>query len=197
MPTQNFTEKDSVEFKGLITQHSERAFNFAYRLTGNKVDAGELVQQAFTNALKSFGRFERSRPFAPWLNRILKNIFLDNVRKTKGRQTFSLDAPSPVQEVSWEQLIPGDDPTPLEEMEKQETTRLVQKALNELPEPFKSAVILCDVERFTYQRISEVLECPVGTVRSRIHQGRTKLKQIYERNLSASSSARVLQSSIN
>jgi RNA polymerase sigma-70 factor, ECF subfamily len=170
------TAENYSDFLTLIKQNSAKAFNFAYRLTGNEQNARDLVQQTLTNALKYFERYERSRPFAPWFNQILKNLFLDEVRKIKCRRTVSLDGPSPFEDTTWEQLLPGSDRTPLEQLEKIEMNELIRKALDLLPEAYRVVVDLCDVERFSYQRIATFLNCPIGTVRSRIHQGRILMK---------------------
>jgi RNA polymerase sigma-70 factor (ECF subfamily) len=169
------------EFSELVKRHAEKAYNFAYRLVGNEQDARDLVQEAFLHALKHFQRYDSTRPFGPWFNRILKNIFLDAVRKYERKHTISLDDQSPLEDVSWLQLIAGKDPSPSEEMDQQETHVYVQKALNSLPMLYKTAIVLCDVEQRSYDEIAEILECPVGTVRSRIHQGRVLLRKAFEK----------------
>ena len=174
-------QDETSDFSILINEHAAKGFHFAYRLTGNEQNARDLMQQTLMKALTHFGRYERTRPFAPWFNQILKNIFLDGVRRVEHKRTVSLDAPSPMEDITWEQLMPGSDRSPLEQLEKTEMNELVQKALSALPASYKVAVTLCDVERFSYQRIAEMLKCPVGTVRSRIHHGRTLLRQSFER----------------
>ena len=175
------TEDETSDFSILINEHAAKGFHFAYRLTGNEQNARDLMQQTLMKALTHFGKYERTRPFAPWFNQILKNIFLDGVRRVEHKRTVSLDGPSPMEDITWEQLMAGSDHTPLEYLEKMELNVLARKALSMLPAPYKVAVTLCDVERFSYQRIAEMLECPVGTVRSRIHYGRTLLRESFER----------------
>ncbi len=171
----------SADFAALVRRHGDKAYNFAYRLAGNEQDARDLVQEAFMHALRHFEKYDTTRPFEPWLNRILKNIFLDGMRKYQHKHTISLDAPSPLEDVAWENMIPSDDLTPAEEVDQQETGVIVQKALNLLPTPYKTAVVLCDIEKYSYERIAEILECPIGTVRSRIHQGRILLRKAFEK----------------
>ncbi len=173
-------EKNS-DFSALVRRHADKAYNFAYRLAGNEQDARDLVQEAFMHALKHFGRYDQSRPFEPWFNRILKNIFLDGMRRYQRKHTVSLDGPSPIEDVSWEHMLPGNDASPAEEMDDKEEGALVQKALNLLPLPYKTAVVLCDIEKYPYEKIAEILECPIGTVRSRIHQGRQLLRKAFEK----------------
>lgn len=175
------TPCDTSDFSSMLKRHSDRAYNFAFRLAGNESDARDLVQEAFSHALKNFHRYDPNRPFEPWLNRILKNIFLDAKRKYEYKHTISLDLPSPIEDVPWEHIIPGDEDTPEEQAEERETHAMVQKALDSLPLPYKTAVVLCDVEGYSYDYISQVMECPIGTVRSRIHQGRLLLKKAFEK----------------
>ncbi len=172
---------ETIDFSSLVKAHADKAYNFAFRLAGNEQDARDLVQEAFMNALRHIEKYDATRPFEPWLNRILKNIFLDGKRKYHNKHSVSLDGPSPIEDVPWEHMIPGNDPSPAELADDQETNVLVQKALNLLPIQYKTAVILCDVEKFPYEKIAEMLECPLGTVRSRIHQGRLLLRKAFEK----------------
>ena len=174
--------KDPSEyFAQLVRLYGEKAYNFAYRLAGNEQDARDLVQEAFSHAFKNIDKYDPSRPFGPWFNKILKNIYLDGVRRYAQKHKVSLDGPSPLEDVSWESLLPGTDSTPADELEEKEAHRLVQAALNSLPLPYRTAVILCDIERYSYEQISHVLECPIGTVRSRIHQGRLLMRKAFEK----------------
>jgi RNA polymerase sigma-70 factor, ECF subfamily len=171
----------SVDFSAFVKKYGDKAYNFAYRLAGNEQDARDLVQEAFSHALKHIEKYDTSRPFEPWFNRILKNIYLDGVRRYEQKHTVSLDGPSPMEDVSWEHIIPGWDMTPAEELDEKETHEIVQKALNSLPIQYRMAVALCDIENYSYEEISGVLGCPIGTVRSRIHQGRLLMRKAFEK----------------
>jgi RNA polymerase sigma-70 factor, ECF subfamily len=170
----------SADFKALIDRCSDKVYNFAYRLAGNEQDARDLVQQAFSHALQHIDKYDTKRPFEPWINRILKNIYLDGIRRYAHKHTISLDGPSPIESVAWENLIPGSDPTPAQEFEEKDTHATVQRALNSLPVEYRTAVTLCDVEKFSYERIAQIVGCPIGTVRSRIHQGRMLMRKAFE-----------------
>jgi RNA polymerase sigma-70 factor, ECF subfamily len=171
----------TLNFESFIQQSSQKAYNFAFRLTGNDQDARDLVQEAFSHALTHIAKYDPSRPFEPWLNRILHNIYLDGVRRYERKHAVSLDGPSPIEDVAWENIIPGPDTSPLERAERQETQDQVQRALDLVPLPYRTAIVLCDIEKFSYERIAKVMECPVGTVRSRIHQGRMMLRKAFEK----------------
>lgn len=177
------TSVERPEFSTLIRKYGDKAYNFAYRLAGNEQDARDLVQEAFVHALRSYEKYDPSRPFQPWLNRILKNIYLDGVRRYERKHTVSFDGPSPIEDVAWEEIIPGNDATPGEDMDRAEIHDTVQRALSHLPVHYRMAITLCDIEQYTYEQISEIMDCPIGTVRSRIHQGRLLLRKIFDQLL--------------
>src|SRR5262245_56819628 len=81
----------SVPFTALIERCADKVYNFAYRLAGNEQDARDLVQEAFSHALEHFDKYDPARPFEPWINRILKNIYLDGIRRYAHKHTISLD----------------------------------------------------------------------------------------------------------
>jgi RNA polymerase sigma-70 factor (ECF subfamily) len=182
LPSKDKSFGDSSEaFSELIRVHGEKAYNFAYRLSGNEHDARDLVQEAFVRAYEHRESYDPTRPFHTWLLRILHNIYLDEVRRYAHKHTVSLDAPAPVEDSTWEEIIPGRDAEPASGLLREEADALVQRALNSVPVHYRTAVTLCDIEGFSYEDISEIMACPVGTVRSRIHQGRQLIRRAYEK----------------
>ncbi|NNN04729.1 MAG: sigma-70 family RNA polymerase sigma factor [Elusimicrobia bacterium] len=171
---------DAETFAGLIAQAGDKAYNFAYRLSGNEQDARDLVQESFARAFEHAGAYDASRPFDSWLLRILHNVFLDGMRRHWHSRTVSLDAPSPVEDTGWADLLPEDETPAHDELARRESLDLLQKALDRVPLLFKAAVVLCDIEGLSYEEIAQVADVPVGTVRSRIHQGRLLLRREYE-----------------
>lgn len=171
---------DAQTFAGLIAQAGDKAYNFAYRLSGNEPDARDLVQEAFARAFEHAEAYDKSRPFDSWLLRILHNVFLDAMRRHSHSRTISLDAPAPVEDESWADLLPGEEPSASDELVLAESLDLLQKAMDRLPATYRSAIALCDIEGLPYEQIAEVMAVPVGTVRSRIHQGRVLLRKAYE-----------------
>lgn len=168
------------DFSDLIRECGEKAYNFAYRLAGNEQDARDLVQEAFARAYEHFGSYDPSRPFDTWLLRILHNIFLDGVRRFSHSRTVSLDAPAPVEDSSWEEILPAADAGMGEGLEKTESLGILDQALASIPVHYRTAVTLCDIEGLSYEDIGKIMACPVGTVRSRIHQGRVLIRKAYE-----------------
>ena len=174
--------KDPSEtFQEFIKLYGERAYNFAFRLSGNDADARDLVQEAFTRAFEHQDRYDPARPFSSWLFRILHNIYLDGVRRHEHKHSFSLDAQTSVEDGTWQEAIAGSAPDPGDIAVQRETEAMIQQALGSLPMQYRAAVTLCDVEGLAYDKSSEVMSCPVGTVRSRIHQGRVLLKAAFEK----------------
>ncbi len=173
--------KPEISFSELIAKHGEKAYNFAYRLSGNEHDARDLVQGAYAKAYAHFKDYDPNRPFDSWLCRILHNIYLDGVRLYAHGHVVSLDAPAPVDDSSWDEILPGDDPDPTAGLTRKEEDAFLQKALNSVPVHYRTAVTLCDVEGLSYEEISKIMACPVGTVRSRIHQGRALIREAYEK----------------
>lgn len=171
----------ATDFSELIRQCGDKAYNFAYRLAGNENDARDLVQEAFARAYERFGSYDARRPFDSWLLTILRNIYLDGVRRYEHGHTVSLDGPAPAADAGWEDMLPSGEAAAGAAMEKAESGTLLQRALAGVPAHYRAAVTLCDVEGLSYDEIAKVMGVPVGTVRSRIHQGRVLVREAFEK----------------
>lgn len=172
---------DSREvFLEMIRRHGDKAYNFAYRLTGNDADASDLVQEGFTRAFEHRDRYDPDRPFESWIFKIMQNIFLDVVRRKENQSKVSLDAPTPGKTSTWDELLHGSDPNPADESVRQEADVHLQRSLDALPIHYRTAVTLADIEQLSYEEMSQVMACPIGTVRSRVHQGRVLLRKAFE-----------------
>ena len=169
-----------AEFVVLLKNNGDKVYNFAWRLAGNEQDAWDLFQETLMKAYSHFESYDKSRPFDSWLFKILQNVYLDERRRDSRRTVTSLDAPSPISGKPWEEILAGTDLNPLDRFTKEENVDMVQKALAGLPPLYRSAVILCDMEGLSYDAIAEVMDCPLGTVRSRVHQARLLLKKAFE-----------------
>ncbi len=158
----------SAEWAAIVGEHSARVYRLAYRLTGNRQDAEDLTQDVFVRVFRSLDSFEPGN-FAGWLHRITTNLFLDRARRA-ARIRMDGFAEGAEQQLLGSHVLPEDavhdagfDPD-------------IEAALASLPEKFRVAVVLCDVEGLSYDEIADVLGVKVGTVRSRIHRGRTQLR---------------------
>lgn len=168
-------------FEQLLKQHQQQLYGYAYRLTGNHDDAQDLVQDALFEAFRHFDRFEPGTRFDRWLFRIMTNRNIDRMRRAAKVRILSLDQPQEDKNgeaAAWE--LPDESPGPEEIVLQQELDEPIQKALDELPLEYRSAVILVDLEGLSYEEASTVLKCPVGTVRSRLHRGRALLREKLE-----------------
>jgi RNA polymerase sigma-70 factor (ECF subfamily) len=142
-------------------------YTVAYRLTGNDDEAQDLVQEVLLRVRKGLATYDPGS-MEGWLSRIATNAFLDDVRRKKRRPVEALpDDP--------ERVLEG-APSADEALDRAALPGHVQQALRDLPDDYRAAVVLCDVVGFSYQEISDSLGVPVGTVRSRIHRGRSLLK---------------------
>jgi len=157
------------EFARLVEAHWRSAYRFAYRLTGNPEDAADLVQQSAEEAFRAFYRFRRGSRFDRWWLRILYNSFVDRIRQDRRRSYFALEDLAP-------SLLAGADSDP-EVAVGQRLDGPVQRALDALPAEYRAAVVLVDLEGFSYQEAAQLLRCPVGTVRSRLHRARMALRE--------------------
>lgn len=168
-------------FERLVADYGERAFQLAFHLTGNVEDARDLVQEVFYKALRGWREFDASRPVESWLFTILRNVYLDGLRRSARREFVSLD--EPVEEdgdrVCETLAQPGADAL-LEALEREESGRAVRVALKRLVPEQRAVLCLADMDGLSYAEVAEVLDCPVGTVRSRISRARTALKALLE-----------------
>lgn len=165
----------------------------ALQLTRNASDAEDLVQETFVKAWKGYDSYISGRPFLNWLLRIMQRAYLDSKRRDnpirKAESLNSMVSPSDgeVQEIP----IPDLSPTAEDELLFEEFSNGLKEALEELPDVYKQAIVLCDVQEMSYSEIAAAQGTTIGTVRSRIHRGRRLLREIVVRkNLYKSKSAR-------
>ncbi len=172
------------EFEMLFNRYYAQAYNIAYRLTGNATDAEDLVQEAFLRAFRSFSRYDRSMPFLNWLNRILVNQYIDTYRRRKRMRTVSIEETYTTEDGEEGPTldIPDTAANPLEQALANESVELVMKALDQLAPEFRTAVVLADVEGYSYEEIAEIMGTSIGTVRSRIHRGRNQIREYLQKH---------------
>jgi len=148
-------------------------FNFALRMTLSQVDAEDLVQETFLKAFRFFSSFEEGTNCKAWLFRILKNTHINRYRRDRKLPAIvAYDDSAENAQAVWA------EPSDLAiDMFRNLLDDDVTRAIESLPEDFRTVVILCDIEGFTYEEIAEFIDAPVGTVRSRLHRGRRVLRE--------------------
>jgi len=165
---------DQATFTDVAMEFMPGLYSAALRMTRNRADAEDLVQETYLKAYRSYGSFTEGTNLRAWLYRILTNTYINNYRAAQRR-------PEVEDLYLYKRLAGsgGSDPGRSAEDEALErfTDEDVKAALEALPEAFRMAVLLADVEGFSYKEISEITEVPIGTVMSRIHRGRRALQK--------------------
>lgn len=171
---------DAKAFDSLVTRYSGDIFALLYRITEDAEEAGDLTQETFLNALKAIKNFRGEADLKTWLFRIAINESRNRFRWWKRRQkekTISLDAPFGESDTTLGETFSSTSKNPEENVLQKEREQALAKALSELPEIFREAIILCDIEGLSYDEIAEVLQINIGTVKSRIARGRDELRK--------------------
>ncbi|MDZ7806079.1 MAG: sigma-70 family RNA polymerase sigma factor [Gracilimonas sp.] len=163
------------DFDEEIIPHMDALYNFALRLTTDPNDAEDLVQDTIVKAYRFFSSYEKGTNAKAWMFRILKNSFINNYRKTSKKPS----------QVDYDEVSSYYESIRAERTETSDLENLMfremmdddlSNALTRLPEDFRTVVLLCDVEGYTYEEIANMLDVPIGTIRSRLHRGRNLLK---------------------
>lgn len=166
------------EFEQVALPQADALYNFAVKMTRNRRDAEDLVQDAFMRAFRFFHRFEPGTNIRAWLFRILKNTYINNYRKVQ-RTPDQVDW-AQVEEF-YDTVTPDDllkrHKNPEELLLESGVDGRIEQAIAELPEEYRAVVLLNFVEEMSYREIAEVLEIPMGTVMSRLHRGRKFLQK--------------------
>ena len=166
------------EFEEVALPHLDALYGTAYRLARNPRDAEDLVQESLLRAYRFWDTFEKDSNCKAWLLRILTNTFINEYQR-KRRQREVLDAATAEQSATDGVLVHEGAQTqrsPEGVLLDRSVSDDVQRALDALPADFRTAVVLCDVDGLSYKEIAEVMDCPVGTVMSRLFRGRRLLE---------------------
>jgi RNA polymerase sigma-70 factor (ECF subfamily) len=169
-------DEKQLTFEREALPHTDLLYNYALRMTNNPADAQDLVQETYLKAYRFWDKYELGTNIRAWLFRILKNSYINRYRKhSKEPETVDFDDvqgyftsaraqtsdSGDLQEAVFNNLLEDD----------------VSKAIADLPDDFRTVIILCDIEGLTYEEIADFVDCPLGTVRSRLHRGRRLLRE--------------------
>lgn len=169
-------KQKKIDFDLEAMPHMNLLHNYAYKMTFNQLDADDLLQETFLRAFRFFHKFEKGTNCKAWLFRIMKNLFINRYRKNQKEPG----------KVDYGEIENFFDTIRSEKMESSDLQQKVfsnlldddvTKALNSLQDDFKTVVILCDLEGLSYEEIADFVQCPIGTVRSRLHRGRKMLQE--------------------
>lgn len=161
-----------------MRKHQDQVYRVAYRMTGNHDEAQDLAQEAMVEAYRSFHRFQKGTYFDRWVYRIMSHTFIDRLRRRPKVRIESLDEPmEDSQGDSYTREVADWRGNPEQAALTAELIERVQSHLARLPEDYRLAVVLVDIEGLSYEEAAAAMRCPVGTVRSRLHRGRSILAQ--------------------
>src|SRR5919201_2330323 len=172
------TNRTKQEFEELALQHLDPLYSAALRLTKNERDAEDLVQDTCMRAFRFFDKFERGTNMKAWLFKILTNTFINKYRRRVKERTVVEGA---AREQSSEKFIVRETAETAINPEQYFFDKLLSddviRSIDQLPIDFRLVVILADLQEFSYKEIAEILDCPVGTVMSRLYRGRKLLQK--------------------
>jgi len=169
------TQQKHEEFQLEAVPHMDILYNYGLRLTGNPEDANDLLQETFLKAYRFWDKFEKGTNCRAWLFRIMRNSYINRYRKAvKTPEHVDYDEIKEFYNTIREQSTDANDLS--EKLYGQLLDDQIATAITDIPEEFRTVVILCDIEGFTYEEAAEFVDCPIGTIRSRLHRGRKLLR---------------------
>lgn len=172
---------DTEAFEELVFQYQNKIYALAYRYMGNEEDAYDMAQEAFLKAYRSLRTFKGDSSFGTWLYKVATNVCLDELRRRKRRITpLSLDEPLATDEGEVEKEIPDSSPTADIIYEQKEFSKYIQNCLDQMKPEHKTVIVLRDVMELSYEEIAEILNCSLGTVKSRLSRARNALRKKLE-----------------
>ncbi|MTT31495.1 RNA polymerase sigma factor SigW [Terrilactibacillus sp. BCM23-1] len=167
---------DHLAFAEVVDMYKNGVYNICLRMVGNRQEAEDLSQEAFIRAYTKIDKYDVERKFSTWLYRIATNLSIDYLRKKKPNVYLDADLPGTEDFTLKSQLADG-EPLPEESIVNSETQALIQQEINQLPLKYRSAIVLKYIQDMNLKEISEILNIPVGTVKTRIHRGREALRK--------------------
>lgn len=168
---------DKIAFTELLRRYQTDVDRILYHLAPDWQDRTDLAQEVWLRVYRHLHKLEDPHKFKSWLGRITTNLFYDELRKKKRRlSSFSIDEPLQIGDGEINQEIAADSPTPQEDLARREFYEQLQLAIAQLPEIFRTAIILREIEGFSYEEIAAMTGVSLGTVKSRIARARVKLQ---------------------
>lgn len=170
---------DLEAFELLVKRYENKVYTVAYRFLGNHADASDLAQEAFLRIYQALPGFRGDSGFMTWLYRITANVCRDEIRRRQRYQVVSLDGESPGGAGQNLAQLPSRDQSPEEALEQKEFNELIQQCLLGLSEEHRLALVMREIQGMSYEEIADVLQCSLGTVKSRLSRARQAFKEKY------------------
>lgn len=169
-----FQQGDVQAFDVLVRRYKDQLLNYVFRFVGNRTDAEDIVQETFLRVYKNKHYYKEIAKFSTWVYTIAGNLAKTELRRRKRRKIFSV---SNFVNDERDFDIPDLNRNPEKEVDGSMKDDIIQKTIEKLPPKFKEVILLRDVQGFAYEEISQILNIPLGTVKSRVNRGRLKLQE--------------------
>lgn len=170
----------ATAFEELVARYERKVYNLAYRMTGSHEDARDITQEAFLKVYTSLRHFRGDAAFGTWLFRIASNMCLDELRRRRRRLLVSIDEPYQHEEGEVQRQLPDSGADPGQVAEIRDLQRMVHDAIQHLSDDHRLIVVLRDLQGFSYEEIASMLDCSLGTVKSRLNRARAALRKYLE-----------------
>lgn len=170
---------DRSAYEELVRRHQRRAFNVAYRILGDYEEALDISQEAFIQAYRALPRFRGESRFIYWFLTILTNLCRNRIKYWKRRarnRTSSIDEPIRCEDSEVRADLPDPSPTALDSLASRQTGEIIKEEMMALEEEFRTVIVLRELQEMSYEEIASVLGIAAGTVKSRLHRGRSELR---------------------
>jgi RNA polymerase sigma-70 factor (ECF subfamily) len=169
-----FQEGNLYAFEQIVHRYKEPLINFVYHFLGDRIDAEDVVQETFLRVYRNKHLYRNIAKFSTWIYTIASNLAKTELRRRRRRRLFSI---SQMGFDNRDYDLPGSEEAPDGVVDGGMKESIIRRAIETLPVKFKEVVILRDVQEFSYEEISEILDIPIGTVKSRVNRGRSRLQK--------------------
>ena len=163
---------DDSAWEQIVSRYKRRVFHVSYKFTGRVADAEDLTQEIFLKVFKSLDKFNRDADFSTWLSSVARNYCIDRYRARRREREVVVD------DLLAFDLAPAASGNPHRALEESDRAAFLREGIRELPSKLREAVLARDLQGLSYQEMVIALDCPEGTVKSRINRGREELKRI-------------------